>query len=402
MKSSVKIPKSVHYKTGNRFDRAIALIRNCCLLLALTNACTGQGVTDFEAEQEIISPVDKAKISPFTVGVYYYPWHGGDFHGGNYLREHLSPPQLPSLGEYDDRDPGVIAQHLQWSLAANVSLWVSSWWGPGRREDNTLLQHILPHEELGKMQIALFYETSGRIPNFRDVSNVSSDITHIAANYFAHPNYLRIDGRPVLFVYLTRVLSRNGKLDEVVALMRRTAKTAGYDLYIVGDQVFGQPTNSSALSSLNAVTNYDVYGSMGAQGYAGQSAVDSYYAAQAKWKALANAAGTAFIPAATPGFNDKGVRDGHPAVSRRLTVSSEHGTLFRAMLQQAVNHTESATGNMLLITSWNEWHEDTQIEPVIVSTPTASDVNNGAYSEGLDYEGYGERYLNILREETLR
>ena len=97
-------------------------------------------------------------------------------------------------------------------------------------------------------------------------------------------------------------------LDEVVALMRRTAKTAGYDLYIVGDQVFGQPTNSSALSSLNAVTNYDVYGSMGAQG-AGQSAVDSYYAAQAKWKARFNAAGTAFVPAATPGFNDKVTMD---------------------------------------------------------------------------------------------
>ncbi len=392
----------VQYTISNPYHRALALVCTCCLFLALTAACKKQGVTNFEEEQEMISPEDIAKNLPYTVGVYYYPWYEGDFHGGKYIREHLRPPQLPSLGEYDDRDPEVIAQHLKWSTTANVSLWVSSWWGPGRREDRTLLQHILPHEELGEMQIALFYETSGRIPNFDDVSNVSSDITHMSTNYFAHPNYLRIDSRPVLFVYLTRVLSRNGMLDEVVALMRSAAKKAGHDLYIIGDQVFGQPTNSSALALLDAVTNYDVYGSMGAQGYAGQPAVDAYYAAQAEWQALANAAGTAFIPAATPGFNDKGVRSGHPAMSRRLTLSSEHGTLFRAMLQQAVNHTESATGDMLLITSWNEWHEDTQIEPVIVSTPTASDVDNGAYSEGLDYEGYGERYLNILREETTR
>ena len=393
MKSSTKLARSVQDTICNQNHRTLTLVCTFCLFLFLTIACKKQGV---------INPEDIAKNSLYTVGVYYYPWYGGDFHGGKYMREHLRPPQLPSLGEYDDRDPEVIAQHLQWSMTANVSLWVTSWWGPGRREDRTLLQHILPHEELGEMQIALFYETSGRIPNFDDVSNISSDIAHMSANYFAHPNYLRIDGRPVLFVYLTRVLSRNGILNEVIALMRRTAKTAGYDLYIVGDQVFGQPTNSSALSLLNAVTNYDVYGSMGAQGYAGQPAVDAYYAAQAKWKALANEAGTAFIPAATPGFNDKGVRGGHPAVSRRLTLSSEHGTLFRAMLQQAINHTENATGDMLLITSWNEWHEDTQIEPVVESAPTTSDVGDGAYSEGLDYEGYGERYLNILREETTR
>ena len=347
--------------------------------------------------------MDPVTESPYTVGVYYYPWYAGDFHGGGYLREHLQPPQLPSLGEYDDRAPEVIAQHLQWSRAANVSLWVASWWGPGRREDTALLQHILPHEELGDMQVGLFYETSGRVPDFTDVSNISSDIAYMADHYFDHANYLRIDGRPVLFVYLTRVLSRNGMLDEVVAQMRGAAKAAGHDLYIVGDQVFGQPpTNSSALALLDAVTNYDVYGSVGAQGYAGQQAVDAYYAAQGKWQALANAAGTAFIPAATPGFNDKGVRDGHPAVSRKLTEESEFGSLFRAMLQQAVSYTESATGDMLLVTSWNEWHEDTQIEPVIDAEATNLDDGGGAYSEGLDYEGYGERYLHILREETAR
>jgi len=51
--------------------------------------------------------------SDYLVGVYYYPWHGNKFHnGGGYLREQLVPPQLPALGEYNDSDPAVIAQHL--------------------------------------------------------------------------------------------------------------------------------------------------------------------------------------------------------------------------------------------------------------------------------------------------
>jgi len=367
----------------------------CSIFLILSNACN--------SEDSMSSP-DKDQVdSPYTVGVYYYPWYDGDFHGGRYMRKELVPPQLPTLGEYDDRDPAVIAQHLKWSRQANISLWVASWWGPDSREDRTLLQHILPHDELGDMQIALLYETTGRTRKFSAFDNVAPDIAHLAERYFDHPNYLQIDGRPVLFVYLTRVLSRHGTLGEMVEAMRVTAREAEHDIYIVGDEVFGQPPASSeAIGLLDAVTNYDVYGSMGAKGYVGQAAVDRYYAAQSDWRELAHAEGAAFIPAATPGFNDKGVRHGHEAVSRKLNERAEFGSLFRAMLAQAVNYTDESTRRILLITSWNEWHEDTQIEPVAEGEVTHVDGSETgkAFSDGLEYEGYGERYLEVLREGT--
>ena len=69
------------------------LVVACSVILALVGACTGQGT---------MNPDESTTSSSYTVGVYYYPWYGDDFHGGRYLREHLQPPQLPSLGEYDD------------------------------------------------------------------------------------------------------------------------------------------------------------------------------------------------------------------------------------------------------------------------------------------------------------
>jgi hypothetical protein len=52
--------------------------------------------------------------------------------------------------------------------------------------------------------------------------------------------------------------------------------------------------------------------------------------------------------------------------------------------------------NVLMVNSFNEWHEDTQIEPTIGASTTLP--YNLTY--GVEYHGYGYLYLDILRNGT--
>jgi hypothetical protein len=216
------------------------------------------------------------------------------------------------MGEYDDRDPAVILEHLRMSRQANCRVWIASWFGPGKREDTTLINNVFPTVEANDPdhRIAIHYETYSRIrrkddgnafklddenggntvthyftvdgnprdPNKPETLNdgVVDDMAHFCTNYFNSPNYYKIGGRPVIFMYLSRVLSQDGAkpgvddagndfywgqfelLETVVSEMRTGAMSAcGMDPYIVGDHVFdvyNAAKHQPAFDILDAIT----------------------------------------------------------------------------------------------------------------------------------------------------
>ena len=54
---------------------------------------------------------------------------------------------------------------------------------------------------------------------------------------------------------------------------------------------------------------------------------------------------------------------------------------------------------LIHITTFNEWHEDTEMEPSVVTGPTTTDTSPSGtqFTQGLVYQGYGTTYLDILR-----
>ena len=346
------------------------------------------------------------------VGAYYYPWYG-PFPGGHTwdqtLRKHLVPPEQPASGYYSSRDKAVIESQIDQSHRGNISFWAMSWWGPGSSEDNTIRNSVLADPRAGELKYAVNYESTGRLGTFAnpDYSKFVPDFQYLAQNYFNDPNYLKINGRPVVFIYLTRAYFNTAASQAAVASLRTTMQSQFHvNPYLVGDDVFPGDTNANRAKLWDAITDFDVYGSaLGANGSTRQAVA----ALASQYKAARNTAASVhvgFIPTASPGFDDRAVpgRE-HNAAPRYLTdvPGSKQGSLFSDILQQAVlPNLDKSADDILMVNSFNEWHEDTQIEATLPAGPTTQDDSgNQSYTQGYSFDGYGDLYLDELKQATV-
>ena len=265
----------------------------------------------------------------------------------------------------------------------------------GRTEDDVMQNSMLNHPDRGDIKLAVFLEPriTPRNPEVT-AGSITAETNYLCDNYFNHPGYFSIDGKPVIFIYVTRAMN-DADLTLLISTIRTAASNKGIgDVYIVGDEVWKDNIDSKTarVNQMDAITNYDVYGNLGKARFVTDTILDTWQANNNLWKSLSDSLGKQFIPAVSPGFNDKAVREGNQPSSRKLNnEDNAFGTLFSGMLNRITDDM-----NMLMVTSFNEWHEDTQIEPVSVAPPTNLDDGAGYYTDGLYYSGYGMLYLDIL------
>jgi glycoprotein endo-alpha-1,2-mannosidase len=342
-----------------------------------------------------------------TVAAYYYSWYGTSRRHwqDGYLRHLLSVPQAPQLGEYDSRSSSAIASHFQWAQQYGIDAFISSWWGQNSYEDVTTRDYLIKSPSIGTTKIAILYEsihqlglTNGLI-NFDSTTEqkLISDFDYLARTYFSDPHYERIDGKPVVYLYVTRIY--RGNYAQALANLRSTIRSRyGYDMYLVGDEVDwdGSP-NAGRIALFDAITAYTMYSDLQPAGWPDDtgflSGVQQRYN---NFKSVADAAGVAFIPNTQPGFNDRGVRlsANHYALPREVNSTySDAYSLFGRFLQLASGYVDPQA-RVMTITSWNEWHEDSQIEPTAPAAPSAVPTT---YTQGYNYFSYGFKPLDILK-----
>jgi hypothetical protein len=343
----------------------------------------------------------------FQIGAYYYTWYGGSGRHwvDGYLRHQLTNRQQPALGEYDSRDPATIEQHFQWAQAYGVDYFVCSWWGANGYEDVTIRDHLIKSPAIGSTKIAILYEsiellglTNGVISfDATREQKLINDFDYLARTYFGDSRYYKIGGRPVVYLYVTRIY-RGNYAQALTHLRSYIRDRYGFELYLVGDEVDwdGSP-NRDRIKLFDAITPYTMYSDLQSPGWPDDTKfLDGVRTRYDSFRNAAAAEGVGFIPGVIPAFNDRGVRlsVNHYALPPEVNASyADTYTLFSRFLDLAGGYVDP-TVNTVTVTSWNEWHEDTQIEPTgaiaASNTPTQ-------YTTGYTYHAYGFKLLDILK-----
>lgn len=125
---------------------------------------------------------------------FYYPW----------FPETWGPPKRrfthyhPSLGWYRSSSPALIASHIDSMLYARLHVGIASWWGPGSSTDGRV-SALLAGATGKPFRWALYYEAEG----YGDPSpaTIGDQLSYVASHYAGSPAYLRVGGKPVIFVY---------------------------------------------------------------------------------------------------------------------------------------------------------------------------------------------------------
>jgi hypothetical protein len=402
-----------------------ALVVLCVLLGACGTGAAADHGLPLERAAVAATPTDQELALPRRplVGAHYYHWYPGNWGAGT-LRAQLDPPQEPELGFYDSSDPAVAERHIEWASAHGIDFFTLDWWPVAHQSNQAAIPRFLEARNIADIDFTIFYETwdlgfdASRGYTDMDAPGVRQafveDMTQLADTYFDHPSYLRVRGRPVVILYLTRVLV--GDVAGAMADVREMWRARGHDPFVIADEVFWSVTadrrppaftstpQAGRIRLFDAITAYNPYES-GRTSHAGFG-VQSRFVPDVNdlYQRYRDATGgeVPIIPGVLPGYNDRGVRPRlvHYLIPRAWERGGEEGTFLAEMLRQVADRWVDPRVPMVMVTSWNEWNEDTGIEPLRAAPPTAADRGTDGISrtDGVAYGGVGARYLEVLRD----
>ncbi|MDB5163979.1 MAG: hypothetical protein JWS12_597 [Candidatus Saccharibacteria bacterium] len=265
---------------------------------------------------------------------FYYPWFpetwGSD----------LSKPFTnyhPIAGYYSSDDAAVVSKHITQMTYAGFDTAIASWWGQTQHKENTrvpaLLNNANNNSNNKKLKWALYYEKEST--GDPSVSAISGDLTYIKTNYANNANYLKINNKPVIFVF-----TDGGDSCAMSQRWHDANATAGF--YVVL-KVFG-----NYLACSPQPDGWHQYGPAGATDSQGK-----------------------YSYTISPGFYKKG----DPAA--RLP------RLDNATWSANIDKMTQSGAQFQLVTTFNEWGEGSAVEPADGVNGWASASGYGMYIDAL-------------------
>ncbi len=286
---------------------------------------------------------------PRKVLTFYYPWYGTPDFGGKWVhwsqvqpdkREIASSTHWPQGGPYDSHDPQAVARHMALCKAAGITGVIASWWGQKSFSDRAM-PVILEQAQQAGLEVTVYYE---RVPGPVGVESAKADLLYILNTYGAHPAFMKVGGKPVVFIY-GRAMGQMGLPAWATTLYLVNQE------YQPGGCFIADRLSRSVARFFDGLHTYNIAGALrGVSPEAAQAKMGPAFAAGVE---AADSRQRISCVTIIPGYDDTKIR------KPGLKVERHDGELYRVLWEQAL----AADPHWVLITSFNEWHEGSEIEP---------------------------------------
>jgi glycoprotein endo-alpha-1,2-mannosidase len=273
-----------------------------------------------------------------TVTTGYLP--GGDNISSNFY---------PQLGTYSCTDTATIKKHMEMLVQSHIGVIVLTWWDVhdfGYQSVPVILDMAAGYDIRVCFHIEPF--------RGRNAETTRRNIQSIIDSYGKHPAFYRINGKPLFFIYDSYLTPAKEWETLLCPEGSITIRNTPYDSIMIGLWVKKGEENFFKNSGFDGFYTY-----FGATGF-------TYGSTPSNWPYLqewADKNDKIFIPSVAPGYIDTRVRPWN----EKTTRNRENGKYYDKMFENAINSKVKYVG----ITSFNEWHEGTQIEPAIPFHPDA-------------------------------
>jgi hypothetical protein len=314
--------------------------------------------------------------SDLSVGVYYFPGWRDNMPGAPSAKPWRPlegyADRKPLLGWYDEGDDDVMRQQLDWMIQYGVKFVAFDWYWDGKY-NRALLEHALAAyfraPQRNQVPFALLWANHGEVPSSQ--ANFDRMVDWWVKYYAGRPEFLRIDGKPVVFVYSSAELAERAKaigssMKQLLAQAQQRARDAGLPgFYFVAGVTGDTPDLLRDARSMgySAVTVYNLHSPSGQEGKLAHSYKDLSTAYQTHWRQYVASSSVPIILPMTAGWDRRpwgGTYDTkHDQCMSTLDEFKTHLSDARKFME-ALKQPGPKLG---IVCCWNEFGEGSFVEP---------------------------------------
>lgn len=262
---------------------------------------------------------------------------GGDDIGANYF---------PQAGCYSVNNPETLDRQMRELMTARAGVICASWWGEDSFTGKNVPNLMDAAHGYG-LQVCFHIEL---FPG-RNAQTTGRAIRTLIDKYGSHPAFFRspqASNRPIFFAYDSYLTPANEWAELLSPNGKQTLRKTKYDAAVIGLWV---KENDGRFMTNGFFDGFYTY--FASDGF-------EYGSTTKNWPKLASFARDhklLFIPSVGPGYIDTRIRPWNNSTTR----SRDGGRYYDKMFQATID----CSPRLISITSYNEWHEGTQIEPAI-------------------------------------